>query len=88
MKAHSKKKQPKRFLFLKIGAVAACLGLVIAAGIIFIPQLLKKYFPDWKKKDTVQLCLTILKKFKYLHDRNIILGDINYESKESYFRKK
>ena len=44
---------------------------------LFIPQLLKKYFPDWKKKDTVQLCITILKKFKYLHDRNIILGDIN-----------
>lgn len=44
---------------------------------LFIPQLLKKYFPTWKKKDTVQLCITILKKFKYLHDRNIILGDIN-----------
>lgn len=44
---------------------------------LFIPQLLKKYFPNWKKKDTVQLCITILKKFKYLHDRNIILGDIN-----------
>ena len=44
---------------------------------LFIPQLLKKYFPNWKKKDTVQLCITILRKFKYLHDRNIILGDIN-----------
>ena len=44
---------------------------------LFIPQLLKKYFPQWKKKDTVQLCITILKKLKYLHDRNIILGDIN-----------
>lgn len=44
---------------------------------LFIPQLLKKYFPNWKKKDTVQLCITILNKFKYLHDRNIILGDIN-----------
>ncbi len=44
---------------------------------LFIPQLLKRYFPDWKKKDTVQLCITILKKLKYLHDRNIILGDIN-----------
>lgn len=44
---------------------------------VFIPQLLKKYFPNWKKKDTVQLCITILRKFKYLHDRNIILGDIN-----------
>lgn len=28
---------------------------------LFIPQLLKKYFPNWKKKDTVQLCITILK---------------------------
>lgn len=44
---------------------------------VFQPQLLKKYFPQWKKKDTVQLCITILKKLKYLHDRNIILGDIN-----------
>lgn len=44
---------------------------------LFIPQLLKKYFTTWKKKDTVQLCITILKKFKYLHDRNIILGNIN-----------
>ena len=44
---------------------------------VFIPQLLKKTFPTWKKKDTVQLCITILNKLKYLHDRNIILGDIN-----------
>ena len=44
---------------------------------LFIPQLLKKNFPDWKKKDTVRLCITILNKLKYLHDRNVILGDIN-----------
>lgn len=44
---------------------------------VFIPQLLKKTFPDWKKIDTVTLCITILKKLKYLHERNIILGDIN-----------
>ena len=44
---------------------------------IFIPMLLRKYFPNWKKKDTVQLCITILNKLKYLHDRNVILGDIN-----------
>lgn len=45
---------------------------------VFMPALLKnKYFPDWKKKDTVQLCITILKKFQYLHSKNIILGDIN-----------
>lgn len=40
------------------------------------PLFLKK-FPHWKKRDTVELCVTILKKIKYLHDRNIILGDIN-----------
>ncbi len=44
---------------------------------IFLPPLLKKHFPHWQKADTVQLCVTILKKLKYLHDRNIILGDIN-----------
>ncbi len=44
---------------------------------VFIPQLLKKRFPNWKKNDTVQLCVTILQKLKYLHERNIILGDIN-----------
>lgn len=44
---------------------------------VFMPILLKKYFPRWNKIDTVQLCVTILKKLKYLHDRNVILGDIN-----------
>ena len=44
---------------------------------VFIPQLLKKNFPKWNKVDTVTLCVTILKKLKYLHERNIILGDIN-----------
>lgn len=44
---------------------------------VFIPQLLKKNFPGWTKVDTVTLCITILKKLKYLHERNIILGDIN-----------
>lgn len=44
---------------------------------VFLPMLLKKYFPQWTKVDTVQLCITILQKIKYLHDRNVILGDIN-----------
>ena len=44
---------------------------------VFMPALLKKIFPSWTRIDTVQLCVTILKKLKYLHDRNIILGDIN-----------
>ena len=44
---------------------------------VFLPMLLKKYFPTWTKIETVQLCITILQKIKYLHDRNVILGDIN-----------
>lgn len=45
---------------------------------VFAPRpVFERKFPGWKKKDTVQLCITILEKIKYLHDRNIILGDIN-----------
>ncbi|WP_220092233.1 PIN domain-containing protein [Helicobacter sp. 16-1353] len=36
---------------------------------IFIKKLFLKNFPDWKKRDTVELCITILKKIKYLHDK-------------------
>jgi len=58
---------------------------------LFINQLLKKNFPYWNRKNSVELCLTILEKIKYLHERNIILGDINpmnilvVSSKEVYF---
>ncbi len=58
---------------------------------IFIKPLFLKTFPSWKKRDTVELCITILKKIKYLHDRNIIMGDINPSNimivspKEVYF---
>jgi len=58
---------------------------------LFINQLLQKNFPTWNRKNSVELCLTILKNIKYLHERNIILGDINpmniliVSSKEVYF---
>lgn len=45
---------------------------------VFAPKpLFLRKFPRWKKRDTVELCVTILEKIKYLHDRNIIIGDIN-----------
>ncbi len=44
---------------------------------IFIKGLFQKKFPDWQKTDLIWLTLTILSKFKYLHDRDIIIGDIN-----------
>ena len=44
---------------------------------IFLKPLFLKQFPDWKKRDIVQLCITILDKIRFLHRHNIILGDIN-----------
>ena len=58
---------------------------------IFIKPLFMRNFPNWKKRDTVELCITILEKIKYLHDRNVIMGDINpanilvVSPKEVYF---
>ena len=58
---------------------------------IFIKPLFQKSFPTWKKRDTVELCITILNKIRYLHNRNIIMGDINpanilvVSTKEVYF---
>lgn len=58
---------------------------------IFIKPLFLKNFPNWKKRDTVELCITILEKIKYLHDRNVVMGDINpanilvVSPKEVYF---
>ncbi|SHH23804.1 CFI-box-CTERM domain-containing protein [Clostridium grantii] len=58
---------------------------------LFIKPLFLKNFPTWKKRDVVELCVTILEKIKYLHDRNIIMGDINpanilvVSPKEVYF---
>ena len=58
---------------------------------VFRKMKLERKFPHWKKRDLVELALTILDKIKYLHQRNIILGDINpknilvVSTKEAYF---
>ncbi|MDR1540395.1 MAG: hypothetical protein LBU32_20830 [Clostridiales bacterium] len=44
---------------------------------MFIKPILLKNYPTWKRRDLVELCTVILEKIKYLHDRNIIIGDIN-----------
>ena len=44
---------------------------------LFTRPALEKNFPQWKKADTVQLCVTILEKICILHSRGVILGDIN-----------
>ena len=45
--------------------------------LLFNRAYLQQQFPHWKKKDTVKLCVTILQLFRFLHEKNIILGDIN-----------
>ncbi|WP_077619726.1 protein kinase domain-containing protein [Bacillus sinesaloumensis] len=44
---------------------------------MFLRPVLNKNFPHWTRKDLVQLGITILNKIIYLHERNIIIGDIN-----------
>ena len=44
---------------------------------IFIPPLLKKKFPHWRRLHLAVVALSILETVKKLHEYNIILGDIN-----------
>lgn len=44
---------------------------------LLVRPLLEKRFAGWTKADLVRLCITILMKIQYLHNRNVILGDIN-----------
>jgi len=44
---------------------------------VFIKPQLEKYFPLWTRKDLVSLCISIIKKIKFLHEHKIIIGDIN-----------
>ncbi|THE12315.1 hypothetical protein E1I69_11475 [Bacillus timonensis] len=58
---------------------------------MFLRPVLNKNFPNWTRKDLVQLAITIVNKIIYLHERNIIIGDINpmnilvKNEKEVYF---
>lgn len=47
---------------------------------VFGRKKLGRHFPDWTKKDTVRLSLSILETIQYLHQRNIIIGDINAQN--------
>lgn len=44
---------------------------------IFKKPLFEKKLPNWNRKNLAELCVSILEKIDYLHERNIILGDIN-----------
>ena len=44
---------------------------------IFRKPLFAKKLPGWEKKDIVQFAITVLHKIRYLHGKNILIGDIN-----------
>ena len=44
---------------------------------IFIPQELARLYPNWTRRDLVDVCLSFLKRVEALHDLNILIGDIN-----------
>lgn len=59
---------------------------------LFIPKkVFERRHPNMKRQDLVELTITILEKMKFLHDHNIVLGDINpfnilvVSPKEIYF---
>ena len=66
----NEKKEPVGFLMPRAKGVE--LGKSV-----FMPKLLQQKFPSWTRRDTIQLCITILEKIEHLNNRGIILGDIN-----------
>jgi len=44
---------------------------------VFSKPMLLQNFPTWKRSDLVTLALSCLKRIKRLHDKGILLGDIN-----------
>jgi len=44
---------------------------------IFNRTLQEKYYPNFKRKDLVNICIKILRTFYKLHEYNIIVGDVN-----------
>ena len=50
-------------------------GLTLNEKLFSSPK--SKYFPlNWKKHDIVKLCIEILERIRYLHHRNVLLGDL------------
>lgn len=44
---------------------------------IFIPPVLRNTFPDWTRRDLVEVMLNVLRAISHLHERNVLIGDIN-----------
>lgn len=44
---------------------------------VFQPQLFKNLFPSWSKIEITKLALNVLDKIEVLHEKDILVGDIN-----------
>lgn len=44
---------------------------------LFLPGGISRSFPGWKKRHIVELSVTMLKMFNFLHNRNVIVGDVS-----------
>jgi len=44
---------------------------------VFVSAMLRKTFPDWTRRNLVNLCIGVLERIEYLHRMNVIIGDIN-----------
>lgn len=44
---------------------------------VMLPKVIQDKFPSWNRKELVELCISILRIIEQLHQRNIIIGDLN-----------
>lgn len=51
-------------------------GLTLQSAMFVKPRLLKN-FPDWTRRDLVNVALAFVRHVRYLHGLNILIGDIN-----------
>jgi serine/threonine protein kinase len=44
---------------------------------VFVKPLLSQRFPQWQRGNLVTVCIAFLEHMQYLHDLNVLVGDIN-----------
>jgi len=44
---------------------------------MFVKPVLEKNFPNWNRRDLVNLCIEFIEQVTYLHRLNVLMGDIN-----------
>jgi len=60
-----------------LGFVMKRVEAEILANTVFIGRRLRNRFPDWGRTHLVKLCLAIVENVRFIHDSNVIIGDVN-----------